>query len=456
MSKISFSEFNEVSAREWKQKIQSDLKGKDYNDLLTRTAENINIKPFYHQEDLPEKLIPDPENEWRIAEQIDLESNKLDPDLILASVNKGTQVLIFKTQNLFSADIIELIKKIADKKARMFIQVDAGEEVLSKLAEHLKGIEPIKLAIDPMNYLGKKGTYPDKEKKMDNAVESQIKGQNLLFVNADLYHNAGADAVQQLGYTAAHLNEYLNIARQKELLTNIKEVRLKVALGSHYFKEIAKLRALRNLIKSLLQKYDIQPSLIVQSTNALRNKTIYDYNLNMIRSTAESMAGILGGADEIINLPYDHLFHYPNAFGQRIARNQLLMLREESHFDKVNDPVQGSYYLEKITDELANHGLNLLKSIERSGGLLKQLHQGKIQQKIREKAEKEQKAFDEQQQTLVGINNYVDEEGHILDQLDFHPFSEPRNERTRMEPIVAKRLSESIEKEWLEKEKQRT
>lgn len=456
MSKISFSEFNEVSAKEWKQKIQSDLKGKDYNDLLTQTAENINIKPFYHQEDLPEKLIPDADNDWRIAEQIDLESNKLDPDLILASIEKGTQMLVFKTQNLFSADIIELIERIADKKARIFIQVDAGKDVLNELSDQLKGIENVKIAIDPIYYLGKKGTYPDKQNKIEDAVQSQITGQQMLFVNADLYHNAGADAVQQLAYTAAHLNEYLNIAQQKELLANLKQVRLKVALGSQYFMEIAKLRALRNLIKSLLHQYDIDPLILIQSTNAHRNKTIYDYNLNMIRSTAESMAGILGGADEIINLPYDHLFHYPNAFGQRIARNQLLMLREESHFDKVNNPVQGSYYLEKMTDQLGNKSLDLLKSIERSGGFLKQLHQGKVQQKIREKAEKEQKAFDEQEQTLVGINNYVDEEAHILDQLDFHPFAEPRNERTLIEPIVAKRLSESIEKEWLEKEKQRT
>ena len=168
------------------------------------------------------------------------------------------------------------------------------------------------------------------------------------------------------------------------------------------------------------------------------------------------MAGILGGADEVINLPYDYLFHYPNEFGQRIARNQLLMLREESHFDKVKNPTEGSYFIEKLTDQLADEALSLLKSIEKSGGFLKQLREGKIQQKIKEKAQKEQEKFDNKEITLVGINNYIDDEGHIKDQLDFYPFPKARHEQTQIKPIVAKRLSESIEKEWLKKEDQKS
>ena len=456
MNKKLFKEFDSVSAKAWKQKIQSELKGKDYNELITQTAENIAVKPFYHQEDLPEQTTTQPDRDWLIAEQIDLESNKLNPELILKAVDKGTQALVFKTENLLSSDIIEWINKVADKGACIFIQIDAGKDVLDKLIDQLAHIKNIKMAADPIYYLCKKGFYPDKNKQVNQAVEVQVKNQGILFVNADLYHNAGADAIQEIAYSAGHLNEYLNFLDEHNQLSSVKEVRVKVALGSRYFIEIAKLKALRLLIQSLVHEYDIAPKIHIQSTNAHRNKTIYDYNLNMIRSTAESMAGILGAADEIINLPYDYLFHYPNEFGQRIARNQLLMLREESHFDKVKNPTEGSYFIEKTTNQLAEEALVLFKSIEKSGGFLKQLREGKIQQKIKEKAQKEQDNFDQNKITLVGINNYIDDEAYVKDQLDFYPFPKARHEQTQIKPIVAKRLSESIEKEWLKKEDQKS
>lgn len=179
MSKKLFKEFSPVSAKEWKQKIQTDLKGKDYNELLTQTAENISIKPFYHQEDLPKKMAPQPNRNWLIAEQIDLESNKFNPDLVLKTIDKGTQVLIFKTENLFSTDIIELIKKIADKGAIIFIQIDAGKTVLEKLNKQLANINNLKMAVDPIYYLCKKGFYPDKNKQVDEAVELQVKDQEI-------------------------------------------------------------------------------------------------------------------------------------------------------------------------------------------------------------------------------------------------------------------------------------
>ena len=456
MSQNLFKEFDATSAKEWKQKIQADRKGKDYNDLVTHTAENIAIQPFYHQEDLPDKIAPHPDNDWLIAEQIDLESNRFNPDLVVKSIDKGAQVLVFKTQNLFTDDIIALIKEVTDKGAFVFIQIDAGGDLFERLKGQLGDIKNVKLAIDPIYYLCKKGFYPDKNKQINEASALQVKDQKSLFVNADLYHNAGADAVQEIAYTAAHLNEYLNTVAHQNLQSSVKQVKLKVALGSRYFMEIAKLKALRILIQSLLEEYEVKATIYIQSTNAHRNKTIYDYNLNMIRSTAESMAGILGGADEIINLPYDYLYHYPNEFGQRIARNQLLMLREESHFDKVKNPTEGSFFIEKITDQLANEGLALLQSIEQSGGFLKLLHDGEIQKKIKEKAQVEQNHFDNKEITLVGINNYVDSEGQIKGQLDFHPFPREVHEQTQVEPIVAQRLSEAIEKEWLEKENQKS
>ncbi|MDR9401409.1 MAG: methylmalonyl-CoA mutase family protein [Psychroflexus sp.] len=456
MSQHLFKDFDDVSANAWKQKIQMDLKGKDYNSLITKTAENIAIKPFYHQEDLSQKTAAQSYNDWLIVQEFDLDSEHLNHDLILQSVDKGTQKIVLKLKSSLSDNQWQTLKKLADKNVDVLLEVYTGNKTFNEIVAQVKSLKNLKLVNDPIHFLVLKGYYPEHSKTTEDIIKTQVSHQNRLLINASLYHNAGANATQEIAYTAAHLNEYLNLLADKKQLTALKEIKCKVAVGSRYFIEIAKLQALRILLESLLSKYEIKPFIRIQSINAHRNKTIYDYNLNMIRSTAESMAGILGGAEEINNLPYDFLFHHPNDFGQRIARNQLLMLREESHLDKVKNPTEGSYLFNSITHQLAEASLELLKSIEKSGGFLKQLKEGKIQQKIKEKAQQEQAKFDDKEMTLVGLNKYVDENGHVKDQLDFYPFVTPRHEKTQIEPIIAKRLAEATEKEWLEGENQKS
>ena len=102
----------------------------------------------------------------------------------------------------------------------------------------------------------------------------------------------------------------------------------------------------------------------------------------MLRSTTECMSVILGGANTICNLPYDHIYHNSNEFGNRIARNQLLVLKHESAFTSVNNPSDGAYYIESITQQFAENALEIFKLIESGGGFLAQLKEGTIQRKI--------------------------------------------------------------------------
>ena len=111
-----------------------------------------------------------------------------------------------------------------------------------------------------------------------------------------------------------------------------------VAVGPNYFFEIAKLRALRVLYASMAREYGFNENCIILATPSRRNKTLYDYNVNLLRTTTECMSAVLGGADSICNLPYDVLYHKNNEFGSRIARNQLLILKHESYFEKVANP----------------------------------------------------------------------------------------------------------------------
>ncbi len=122
----------------------------------------------------------------------------------------------------------------------------------------------------------------------------------------------------------------------------------------------------------------------------------------MLRTTTECMSAILGGADAVSNLAYDALYHKDNEFGDRFSRNQLLVLKHESYFDKVANPADGSYYIENLTQQLSEKALALFKDIEVNGGFITQLIEGTIQRKIQESASKEQELFDSGKEILLG------------------------------------------------------
>jgi methylmalonyl-CoA mutase len=307
------------------------------------------------------------------------------------------------------------------------------------------------LLIDPIGHLARSGNW-HQNLESDFAQLKEILSHekaadvgSLIAVDVSLYQNAGANMVQQLAYALGHANEYLNLGA----LGNIS---FKVAVGSNYFFEIAKLRALRLLWKTLANEYGLSADCHLLAVPSLRNKTIYAYNTNMLRTTTECMSAILGGVDTVSNLPYDALYHKNNEFGDRLARNQLLLLKYESGFDGKIDPAAGNYYIENLTDQLAEQALRLFKSIEGDGGFLKQLKTHTIQRKIKESAQKEQLLFDKGQEVLVGTNKYRHEEDRMKNDLELYPFMKTHNRKTLIEPIIPKRLAETMEQNRLEHE----
>ena len=286
---------------------------------------------------------------------------------------------------------------------------------------------------------------------MDSIFQNHS-SENLLSVDATLYQNAGANIIQQLAYALAHANEYLNhfsvtsSAVERSLLT------FKIATGPNYFFEIAKIRALRKLYATLAKEYGANETCHIIATPSKRNKTLYDYNVNLLRSTTECMSAILGGADTICNMPYDAPYHKNNEFGERISRNQLLILKHESYFDAVSNPADGTYYIESLTDELAEKALQLFKEIEKGGGFLQQLKKGTIQKKTKESAEKEQQLFDNGELKLLGTNYHPNKNDRMKDDLELFPFVKHNPVKTLIAPIIERRLAEKIEQERLSKE----
>ena len=116
------------------------------------------------------------------------------------------------------------------------------------------------------------------------------------------------------------------------------------------------------------------------------------------------MSAILGSSDTVINMPYDHLYHKDNDFGDRLSRNQLLIIKKESYFGTVSNPTEGAYYIETLTQQLAQKSLDLFKDIEKQGGYLKLLKEGNVQRKLKEHAQKEQVLYDQGSEGLLGTH----------------------------------------------------
>lgn len=460
MSKPLFNEFESVSSKAWKQKIQVDLKGADYNDaLIWKTAEGIDVKPFYHSDEFTS--LPETSNskatDWKISQSIIVTDIKTANLNAIDAINRGAEHIIF---HITSEDISleDLFQNIDLKQTAIDIFPSfLSENFLEnnhKIVSNKIEASQVYFHTDIIHHLAKTGNWFKNLKDDHSKLEGIVKQTNQLSINISLYQNAGATIVQQLAYGLAHANEYLNHL-DNSISTNKKQdllVTFNVAVGSNYFFEIAKLRALRQLWATLALEYNVNPECRIITTPSKRNKTIYDYNVNMLRTSTECMSAILGGANVVCNLPYDALYHNANEFGDRISRNQLLVLKHESYFDKVNNPADGSYYIESLTEQLSEKALDLFKNIEANGGFLLQLKESTIQRKIKESAAKEQVDFDTEKLILLGTNKHPNPNDKMKNDLEISPFLKFEKRKTLIEPILEIRLSEKLETSRLKEE----
>ncbi|MGB6152423.1 MAG: methylmalonyl-CoA mutase subunit beta [Pricia sp.] len=452
-----FEDFPEVSAKAWKQKIQYDLKGADYNDTLVwESPEGINVKPFYHADDFSGKsaLAPSAPQNWKIGQSIYAGNPILANEKGVKAVAGGVESIQFTIPSE-DVDFKILLQQIDVRTIPVYLNMPfLSEQFVKSALVYTSASAPIYFNVDIVGNLARSGNwYFDHKKDYDLFSKILDSGAlHVLQVDISLYENAGADSTQQLGYALAHTNDYLHHLSKNGMLEKLKSIHFKVAIGSNYFFEIAKFRALRILWKTLAAEYDLDFDCHITATPSKRNKTIYDYNVNMLRTTMESMSAILGGANTIFNMPYDAIYHKDNEFGERIAINQLLLLNNESYFDKVSNPADGAYFIESITLQLAEKGLQLFKNIEQKGGFLKQLKAHTIQEKIKESASKQQQRFKAQEDVLVGSNKFQNETDKMKQQLELHPFVKINPRKTIIEPIIERRLAENLEKKRLEDE----
>jgi methylmalonyl-CoA mutase len=444
-----FQDFNAVSSKQWKQQIQFELKGADYNDtLIWESLEGIKVKPFYHSDDSISTYTSNTNTTaFTILQQIFVHDIQMSNKKAKESLNRGAESILFTIES----DKIDIAKLMTNLPLENVIYYFNLPFISTEYVKSLNDFATTNsynfiIQVDPIGQLCKDGNWFENLNSDIQKLNEISKNSRSSFLNiqAAIYQNSGANMVQQLAYTLAHSNEYFN-----RISVINQPITIEIAVGTNYFFEIAKLRALRLLFKTLATEYNHNFDCHIIATPTKRNKTLYDYNVNMLRTTTECMSAILGGANAVSNLAYDAIYHKDNEFGDRISRNQLLILKEESYFDKVNNVSDGAYYIESLTDQLAEKALELFKEIEANGGFITQLIEGTIQRKISESAQKEQALFNSGKEILLGTNKYPNPNDKMKHDLELFPFVKTKDRKTLIVPIIEKRLSEKVEQERL-------
>jgi methylmalonyl-CoA mutase len=447
-----FDAFEPISSKQWKQQIQYELKGADYNDTLVwESLEGIKVRPFYHNDETEIKYSLKGNNSpFSILQNIYVHDVALSNKRAIDTLNRGSERIRFTIENE-NVNLDDLMRNLPLENTTYFfylpfLSIDFVNQINEFAA---KNNAKCYIQLDPIGQLTKDGNWfgnLEKDFEKLNAISNKT-SVPFITIQSGIYQNAGANMVQQLAYTLSHINEYFNRIKNSN-----QPITIEVSVGTNYFFEIAKLRALRLLFNTLAAEYNHTFDCHIIATPTKRNKTLYDYNVNMLRTTTECMSAVLGGANSISNLTYDALYHKDNEFGDRIARNQLLILKHESYFDKVHNPADGTYYIEVLTEQLAQKGLLLFKEIEENGGFISQLIEGNIQKKISENVAKEQELFDSGKEVLLGTNKYSNKNDKMKHDLELFPFVKQNPRKTLIVPIIEKRLADKIEQERLASE----
>ncbi len=444
-----FTEFAPVTAGQWKQKVVEDLKGADFDKkLLWKPEDGLSFQPFYTADDL-EKLYylnSNPgefpytrgtkthNNNWKIIQEIDetdyVSANKTATD----AIKRGAEGIIFNASKLNNYDSfcallngIDLNKTfVGFKKAELFSKfIYDYQHYLEKHgynSNQLNGsfdFDPIgDFAVNGEFYKGEGFSMHEADHIVSRTVDNLSKFKSIN-INGSNFHNAGASAIQELAFSLSCGVQYLdeltkNNIKPEEILEHLQ---FNFAVGSSYFLEIAKLRAARLLWAKISEMYGYSGKPYINIINSNWNKTIYDPYVNLLRSTTEAMSAAIGCCDSMTILPFNACFKENDAFAERIARNQQIILKEESYFGKVIDPSAGSYYIENLTDSVAAHAWALFLNIEEKGGFVKFVESGELKAEIEKTCQQRDMDIASRKTSVLGTNNYPNSGEMMLDEI---------------------------------------
>lgn len=479
---VEFTEFAPPSYEQWKQEVVTALKGGSFEkSMFTKTYEDIILNPIYRLEDqmhiTHNKTYPGMASNlrganaggyihkvWTIVQECDGKTHEEANEMVKHELLKGTTAASFvldtATRKGLDSDKAEA-KEIADKGVslgtlsdveqlladvdleKFEINIYAGASNIAMLAAVAAVFDKKKFPLDRLH--GAITADPVGELVLDGELQRPLDeyydemahsiawadqyapGLKTVVVNTDVYHNGGANSIQEVAYA---MNEAITYMRAMELRgidvdTFCKHLRFHFSIGANFFMEIAKLRSLKmvwaQLVKNCGGSEEAQKINLYVSTSTFC-QTKYDPYVNILRAATQSFSAVVGGMDGMYVKPFDHCIRPSDEFSRRIARNIQIMEQHEFNFIQPIDPAGGSWYLEPLTEEFTEKVWVKFQEIEAHGGLLKALESGKVQQAVKEILEERFNNLATRKDRAVGNNMYPNMTEKLLEipEVDFH------------------------------------
>lgn len=350
----------------WENLVKKQLKTEDiYTILKKENLEGIDIKPFYNSVEKPMVSLPKIEESTHLVATY---HESLEDDVFAFLLNENVENLVEKTVFINNKD----------------------------LAEHIS-------PQDEDQYFSLIDVFDEKNAEINDQLVKELLAKDFkrnICVDISLHQNAGAAIYQQLGIALAKTKELIE-AYGAEI---INKLIFRIAVGGNYFFEMAKVRAFKMVFNQLTKEYDLNEIPYIFAETSLRNKSISDSENNLIRSTLELASAMIGGVDAVYSTNY--LVEKSTDNSEEISFKQQIVLAYESIINVFEDASNGSYYIEDITNQIADKSWAFFVDIEEKGGYLTLLKQGIIQKNIYDHAVEEQKWVEEGKIKLIGVNLY--------------------------------------------------
>ncbi|MCL5129420.1 methylmalonyl-CoA mutase family protein [Algibacter sp. L4_22] len=414
-NKKLFSDFPPVSTEQWMERVTADLKGADFDKkLVWKNLTGINFQPCYNIENKITQLKNTGENSQSLVNyrSVAVQTAEGGNKLAIKAVEEGINGIIFHLNGNVSVEA--LLGGIDLEITTVSFEITEGAVAFTKdlvsyaKKSNLKGY--INTGIIS-NYVTT-GSFD--ENQVEVAVElvkltANYPNFKAITVSGTEYLDSGANQVQEIAYTLNSLVFLVEKLKEKGVAVQDVFINLnfQLAIGLEYFVEISKFRAFNNLLAEVAAKYGVaEYSNTITAKTSIWSKSITDAETNLLRCTTEAMSAILGNVDGVLIDAYDKEFKNPSDFSSRIAGNITTVLREESYFGKVSNPVDGSYYIEEVSSKIADKALELFKAIETEGGFYTAFENETIQQQIADIRLQKLKLISQRRTPMVGINKY--------------------------------------------------
>jgi len=497
--------------KKWQEKASEELKSDNTESLNWNTLEGIEVKPLYTADDLMElehlnslpgfqPFLRGPratmysKRPWTVRQYSGFstaeESNKFYRDNLSAGQTGLSVAFDLATHRGYDSDHPRVpgdvgkagvaIDSVEDMKIlfdqipldKMSVSMTMNGAVIPIMAMFIvaaeeqgvaKGVLQGTLQNDILKEFMVRNTYiypPEHSMRIVADIIAYCSKQLPLFNSVSIsgYHmlEAGATCTQELAYTIADGLEYVRAARNQELDVDSFAPRLSFffGIGMNFFMEIAKLRAARVLWSELIEQ-EFKPknpkSLMLRThcqTSGVSLTSQDPYN-NIIRTTIEAMAAVLGGTQSLHTNSFDEALALPTPFSAEIARNTQLVLREETGLTKVIDPLAGSYYVESLTASIIKESRKLINEVEELGGMTKAVQAGVPKLRIEESAAIRQAKIEKKEEVIVGVNNYFSSNEKVVDILSIDN-QDVREQQLNKLKIIKESRDEEICQQTLE------